>query len=79
MINTLNFVSTFQLELTHSAMPPKRSEGFQIKKCSYGPTQQQAHNRTSAGFSKFIQALNQLKPKLKLRTHKFFARERQIK
>ena len=36
-------------------MPPKHPEGF-IKKCSYGPTttQQQAHNRTPAGFNKTI-------------------------
>ena len=35
----------------HSATPPKRSEGFDI--CNYGltTTQQQAHNRTPAGFS----------------------------
>ena len=68
---TFERVSIFQLELTHSATPPKRSEGFKFNKCSYGPTttQQQAHNRTPAGFSKFIQALNQLNPKLKLRTY----------
>ena len=77
MISTLNFVSIFQLELTHSAMPPKHSERFQINKCSYGPTttQQQAHNRTPAGFLNFIQALNQLKPKLKLRTQVLCKRE----
>ena len=53
MINHfLKYVSIFQLELTHSATPPKRSEGFKFTKCSYGPTttQQQAHNRTPAGF-----------------------------
>ena len=27
----INFVSIFQLELTHSATSPKRSEGFSIK------------------------------------------------
>ena len=65
MINTLIFVPIFQLELTHSAMPPKGSEGFQINKCSYGPTttQQQAHNRTPAGFFKIYPCTESIKTK----------------
>ena len=59
-------------------MPPKHSEGFQINKCSYGPTtmQHQAHNRTPAGFSKYLDTES---IKTKTQTYKFFARERQIK
>ena len=64
MINTLSFVSIFQLELTHSATSPKRSEGFLTNNCSYGPTttQQQIHNRIPAGFMPTILKLkkNQL-------------------
>ena len=54
---TFENVSIFQLELTHSATLLKRSEGFKSIKCSYGPTttQQQAHNRTPAGFYEFQQ------------------------
>ena len=44
--------------MTHSATPPKCSEGFEI--CNYGltTTQQQAHNRTPAGFSNKFQNTN---------------------
>ena len=64
------FVLTiYGLSPTHSAMPPKCSEGFDI--CNYGltTTQQQAHNRTPAGFlNKFqTQEIIQTSTRLTLR------------
>ena len=54
---------------SHSAMPPKRSEGFDICNYSLTATQQQAHNRTPAGFSnKFqTQTITQTSTRLTLR------------
>ena len=58
-------MTIYGLSPTHSARPPKPSKGFQ-QQCSYGPTttQQQAHNRTPAGFEITIYGSNRHNSKL---------------
>ena len=62
-------LTIYGLSPTHSATPLKRSEGFDI--CNYGltTTQQQAHNRTPAGFSNKsqTQTITQTSTRLTLR------------
>ena len=76
-IDQFKVCSIFQLELTHSATLPKCSEGFQITNVVMVL---QPHNSklTIELLQDFqIYPSNELlqKPKLKLRTHKFFERE----
>jgi len=65
-------LTIFGLSPTHSATPPKRSEGFSII-CSYGPTttQQQVHNRTPAGFTSNLKFKDQTSTKLTLDSRVF--------